>query len=226
MLQSGRWKEAVQAYLATIAFCDAQVGRLIDALEASEYRDNTIICLWSDHGWSLGEKEHWRKFALWEEPTRTVFIWKVPGMTPAGVKCPRPVDFMSIYPTLCALTGVERPSHVEGLDISALLKNPDAKWDTPALTTFHQNNHSFRSEQWRYIRYADGSEELYNHDIDPYEWNNVATDANYADIKAAFASHFPAVNAAELPRAAGPSNRGGRRGAANPKRQNKPATPR
>ena len=114
MLKSGRWKEAVQAYLATIAFCDAQVGRLLDALEKSPYRDNTIICLWSDHGWSLGEKEHWRKFALWEEPTRTVFIWKVPGMTPAGVASPRPVDFMSIYPTLCTLTGVPKPRTLRG----------------------------------------------------------------------------------------------------------------
>lgn len=198
MLKSGRWKEAVQAYLATIAFCDAQVGRLLDALEQSKYRDNTIICLWSDHGWSLGEKEHWRKFALWEEPTRTVFIWKVPGVTPAGVQSPRPVDFMSIYPTLCALTGVEKPQHVEGLDISPLLKNPNASWDTPALTTFHKDNHSFRSERWRYIRYADGSEELYNHVTDPNEWTNVAADPNYADVKSGFANYIPRVNAPEL----------------------------
>lgn len=73
ILKSGRWKEAVQAYLATIAFCDSQVGRLLDGLEKSPKRDNTIVCLWSDHGWSLGEKSHWRKFALWEEPTRTAF---------------------------------------------------------------------------------------------------------------------------------------------------------
>jgi arylsulfatase A-like enzyme len=106
---------------------------------------------------------------------------------------------MSIYPTICGLTGVTLPDHVEGLDISTLLKNPEAPWDTPALTTYHQDNHSFRSEQWRYIRYADGSEELYNHEIDPFEWNNVAGDANYADIKAAFATHIPAVNAPELP---------------------------
>ena len=114
ILKSGRWKDAVQAYLATIAFCDAQVGRLIDGLQKSAYRDNTIICFWSDHGWHLGEKLHWRKFALWEEAARTVFIWSVPGLTkPAGV-CDRPVDFMSIYPTLCDLTGVPKPAHVEG----------------------------------------------------------------------------------------------------------------
>lgn len=199
MLESGRWKEAVQAYLATIAFADAQVGRLLDALEKSAYRDNTIICLWSDHGWSLGEKEHWRKFALWEEPTRTVFIWKVPGMTPAGVPSPRPVDFMSIYPTLCALTGTKRPSHVEGLNISPLLTNPTARWDAPALTTHGLRNHALRSEQWRYIRYANGSEELYDHKSDPYEWTNVASDPKFANVKQAFMKHLPAANAPDLP---------------------------
>ncbi|MCX7886764.1 MAG: sulfatase, partial [Verrucomicrobiae bacterium] len=99
IVKSGRWKEAVQAYLATIAFCDMEVGRLIDALDKSPHRDNTIVCLWSDHGWSLGEKSHWRKFALWEEPTRTVFIWRVPGLTAAGSLCERAVDFIHIYPT-------------------------------------------------------------------------------------------------------------------------------
>lgn len=199
ILASGRWREAVQAYLATIAFADSQVGRLIDALEKSAYRDNTIICLWSDHGWSLGEKEHWRKFALWEEPTRTVFIWKVPGLTPAGVQCERPVDSMSIYPTLCSLTGITKPAHVEGPDITPLLKDPTAEWHAPALTTFHKDNHSFRSQTWRYIRYADGGEELYNHDVDPNEWKNLADDSRYADVKAEFQQFFPAVNAAELP---------------------------
>lgn len=199
ILKSGRWKEAVQAYLASIAFCDAQVGRLLDALEKSPYKDNTIVCLWSDHGWSLGEKEHWRKFALWEEPTRTVFIWKVPGLTPAGVASPRPVDYMSIYPTMCALTGVKKPAHVEGLDISPLLKNPAAPWETPALTTWLNGNHALRTEQWRYIRYADGSEELYNHENDPYEWTNVASDPKFAEIKAGLAKYLPKNNAADLP---------------------------
>lgn len=199
ILKSGRWKEAVQAYLATIAFADAQIGRLLDALEKSEYADNTIVCLWSDHGWSLGEKEHWRKFALWEEPTRTVFIWRVPGLTPAGQICSQPVDHMSIYPTLCALTGVEKPAHVEGMDITPLLKDPSSAWDTPALTTFRKDNHSLRDDTWRYIRYADGGEELYNHNTDPNEWTNLASDGRYASIKAGFQKFLPTVNAEELP---------------------------
>jgi arylsulfatase A-like enzyme len=200
MLQSGRWKEAVQAYLATIAFADAQIGRLLDALERSAYRDNTIICLWSDHGWHLGEKSHWRKFALWEEAVRSVFIWKVPGVTRPGGVCDRPVDFMSIYPTLCDLTGIAKPAHVEGLNIRPLLANPQAPWAHAALTTFHKDNHSVRSEQWRYIRYADGSEELYNHEVDPYEWTNVAPDPAHAAVKVHLATFFPKVNAPELPR--------------------------
>ncbi len=205
ILKSGRWKEAVQAYLATIAFCDAQVGRLLDALEQSEHRDNTIVCLWSDHGWSLGEKEHWRKFALWEEPTRTVFIWRVPGMTPAGKPCGRTVDYMSIYPTLCALTGAPRPAHVEGLDITPLLKDPEAAWDTPALTTHGRKNHSLRSEQWRYIRYANGDEELYDHDKDPLEWTNIAQDPVNAGVKEHLSQYLPKNDAPDLPR----GNRGG-----------------
>ncbi len=215
ILESGRWAEAVQAYLATIAFCDSQVGRLLDGLEQSKYKDNTIVCLWSDHGWSLGEKEHWRKFALWEEPTRTVFIWKVPGMTPAGVQCDRPVDYMNIYPTICALTGTTRPGHVEGYDISPLLKDPGTKWEIPAITTQRRNNHAYRSEQYRYIRYAGGAEELYDHTRDPNEWTNVADDPKLAEIKAAFLKYAPEINAPELP-----AKRGGGEDAApkaNPK---------
>ena len=200
IVKSGRWKEAVQAYLASIAFCDAMVGRLLDAYDKSPDRDNTIIVFWGDHGWHLGEKSHWRKFALWEEATRAPFIWVAPGVTKRGGVCERPVDFMSIFPTLCALTGVAKPAHVEGLDITPLLKNPKAKWEIPALTTFHKENHSLRSETWRYIRYADGGEELYNHETDPYGWTNLAKDAKYDSVKKELSQHFPKVNAEERAR--------------------------
>lgn len=200
ILKSGRWKEAVQAYLASIAFCDAQIGRLLDALEKSAYRDNTIICFWSDHGWHLGEKHHWRKFALWEEATRTVFTWVVPGLTKPGGVCERPVDFMSIYPTLCDLAGIARPAHVEGLNIRPLLANPQAKWEHAAVTTFHKDNHSIRNETFRYIRYANGDEELYNHETDPYGFTNLAKDPNYDSVKRELAKFIPKTNVAELPR--------------------------
>jgi arylsulfatase A-like enzyme len=109
IIKSGRWKEAVQAYLATISFMDAMLGRLLGNFDRSPHRDNTIIVLWSDHGWHLGEKEHWRKFALWEEATRAPLIWSVPKLTPKGSTCERPVDFLHIYPTLCDLCGLPTP---------------------------------------------------------------------------------------------------------------------
>jgi arylsulfatase A-like enzyme len=200
MLKSGRWKEAVQGYLAAIAYCDAQVGRLLDAYEKSPQKENTILVFWSDHGWHLGEKEHWRKFALWEEATRMPYIWIAPGVTKAGGVCERPVDLMSVYPTLCSLTGVEVPQHVEGANITPLLLDPKATWDKPAVTTFHLNNHSVRTERWRYIHYAEGGEELYDHDNDPYEWKNLAADPKYAETKKSLAKLMPTKNVAERPR--------------------------
>jgi len=199
ILKSGRWQETVQAYLATIAFADAQVGRLLDALEKSPHRDNTLICLWSDHGWSLGEKSHWRKFALWEEPTRTVFVWNVPGVTRAGGVCERPVDFSCVYPTLCALTGLSSPAHLDGRDITELLKKPTTPWEGPAITTQGFRNHSVRTADWRYIRYANGDEELYHDANDPYEYNNLASTPAHAARKAKLARWLPRVDAPNLP---------------------------
>ncbi|MDX2031168.1 MAG: sulfatase [Blastocatellia bacterium] len=194
MLQSGRWKEAVQAYLASITYMDGQLGRVLDALEKSAYRDNTIIVFWGDHGWNLGEKHHWRKFALWEESTRAPFIWVAPGVTKAGTVSRRTVDFMSIYPTLMELCGLARPRHVEGANIKPLLLNPNARWEQPALTTHGFNNHAARSAQWRYIRYNGGGEELYDEIKDPYEWTNLAGDKKYGRVKAALSNVFPKTN--------------------------------
>ena len=198
IVQSGRWKEAVRAYLATIAFCDSQVGRLLEGLKASPHRDNTIIVLWSDHGWSLGEKSHWRKFALWEEPTRTVFVWKVPGVTQPGGACQRPVDFTSVYPTLCELTRLTLPDHLEGLSIVPLLKDPASMWAQPAITTHGLRNHAVRSENWRYIHYANGDEELYDTVADPLEYTNLAEQPEQAARKAELAKWLPQTDAPNL----------------------------
>jgi arylsulfatase A-like enzyme len=194
MLESGRWKEAVQGYLAAISFTDAMVGRLLEAFDKSPYRDNTIIVFWGDHGWHLGEKEHWRKFALWEEATRAPLIWVVPGMTKPESVCERTVDFMSVYPTLTDLCGIPTPKHVEGPSIRPLLADPKAKWTRPAITTHNFNNHAIRTENWRYIRYANGDEELYDETTDPYEWTNLASDPKFATKKAELAQHLPKKN--------------------------------
>ncbi len=191
MLRSGRWKEAVQAYLATIAYMDMNIGRLLDAFEKSAYRDNTIIVFWSDHGWHLGEKSHWRKFALWEEATRAPFIWVAPGLTKPGTRCDRPVDFMSIFPTLTDLTGLATPAHVEGTSLRPLLANPAAPWTKPAVTTYKYKNHTARTADWRYIRYENGDEELYDERKDPHEYTNLAARPEFAAVKAELAKSFP-----------------------------------
>ncbi|HEY2894638.1 MAG TPA: sulfatase [Pirellulales bacterium] len=198
MLESGRWKEAVQAYLAAVTFADALIGRLIDALDASEFRDNTIVVFWGDHGWHLGEKQHWRKFALWEEATRAPLIWVVPGLTKAGAVCERTVDFMSIYPTLTDLAGVPTPAHVEGRSIRALLANPASAWSEPAITTYERGNHAIRTEDWRLIHYANGDQELYDERHDPYEWKNLARDGQTASTRSKLARFLPAKNAPKL----------------------------
>jgi arylsulfatase A-like enzyme len=203
ILASGRWKDAVQGYLAAGAFCDAMIGRLMKAFDQSAYKDNTIIVFWGDHGWHLGEKEHWRKFALWEESTRAPLFFVAPGVTRPDGRCERTVDFMSIYPTLCELCGLEIPKHNEGVSVAALLKDPNANWDRPALTTHGRNNHGIRTERWRYIRYADGGEELYDHEADPMEWKNLASDPTKASVIADLRKHLPEKNVEDSPTKAG-----------------------
>ena len=198
MLASGRWKEAIQGYLAAIAYTDMNIGRLLDALEKSAYKDNTIICFWCDHGWHLGEKHHWRKFALWEEATRSPLIWVVPGMTKPGSVCERTVDFMTIYPTLCDLAGIPVPQHVEGKSIRALLADPKSESSTPGITTYRFKNHTVRTEDWRLIRYENGDEEFYDEKADPNEWKNLANDPKFAEQKAKLAKLLPDHNHADI----------------------------
>jgi len=198
MLASGRWKEAVQGYLAAIASMDMNLGRLLDALERSPARDRTIVCLWSDHGWHLGEKSHWRKFALWEEATRSPLVWMVPGLTRPGSVCTRPVDCMTIYPTLMEVCGLPTPAHVQGTSIRGLLADPGAERPEPAVMTHKFRNHAVRTAQWRYIRYANGDEELYDEREDPHEWTNLAGDPRHAAVKTALAALLPQVDQPDI----------------------------
>ena len=191
MLANNTWKLAIQSYLATCAYTDMNVGRLLDALESGPNKNNTIVVLWSDHGWSLGEKQHWRKFALWEEPTRTVLVWSVPGITKGGQFCDRTVDHMNIYPTLCELAGLPKPGHLDGHSMVPLLKDPKAEWKHPAITTHGFENHAIRKDHWRLIQYENGSLELYDHRKDPYEYTNLAKDLKYAEIIKALQKHLP-----------------------------------
>ena len=177
--KAGAWKKGVQAYLAAITFSDAMVGRVLDALESGPNANNTMVVLWSDHGWHLGEKLHWRKFTLWDRATRNILMVKAPGVTKPGV-CDRTVSMMDIYPTLMDLSGLKAPGVQEGESLLPLLKNPKAKRTTPAVTTYLRGNHAVRTDTWRFIRYKDGTSELYDRVKDPNEWTNLAGKPEFA----------------------------------------------
>jgi arylsulfatase A-like enzyme len=199
VIEYNQWRKAVQGYLASISFVDTCLARVINALDKSLYADNTVIVLWGDHGWHLGEKLHWRKFALWEEATHAPLMIIAPGITKPNQKCHRPVSFIDIYPTLIDICGLTTKPELEGRSLLPLLKNPESKWDRPALTTHGRSNHSLRTERWRYIRYTDNTEELYDHDNDQLEWTNLAGDPKYAALKKDLAKWLPQTNAPDVP---------------------------
>jgi arylsulfatase A-like enzyme len=181
-----QWRAAVEAYLACVTYVDHEIGRLLDALDNSPWSDNTVIVLWSDHGWHLGEKQHWGKWTGWERATKVPLII-VPSRKSAdrfasgGSHCNQPVGLIDIYPTLVDLCGVEPPETLHGRSLVPLLRDPTLSAGRGLLTTFDPGNTSLRTEHWRYIRYADGSEELYNHHTDPNEWNNLASSQKHAE---------------------------------------------
>lgn len=198
IIKAGLWKNAVQGYLASIAFADAMLGRLLDALENSRYTDNTVIVLWSDHGWQLGGKEHWRKFALWEQTTRSVLMIHAPKGAPGlpegskdGRRSNRIVSLMDIYPTLLDLCGLPPSGRVDGRSLVPLLKDPQTEWNHPAITSYDFGEFTVRTENWRYIRYIDGSEELYDHTKDKTEWKNLAYKPEYKPVIEALKKHIP-----------------------------------
>lgn len=199
--EHNQWEKAVQGYLASITFADGQIGRLLDALEKSQYAKNTIVVFFGDHGWHLGEKEHWRKFALWEEASRVPFIVYAPGISALNGVSDRTVNLLDIYPTLVELCKLPAKKELEGNSITSLLRNPAAEWKHTSVTTHGFGNHAVRSEKWRYIRYNDGSEELYDHEADPQEWKNLAKEPKYALVKQELAKSLPAINTKDAPTA-------------------------
>jgi iduronate 2-sulfatase len=187
-------RELVHAYHACVALVDDCIGQVLTKLDNSPYADNTIVVLCSDHGWHLGEKHHWRKWMPWEESTRSLLIVRTPNAAGNGNVSERTVGLIDIYPTLADLCDLTPPSGLQGLSFQHLLENPQAAWDRPALTSTKAGNHTVRSQRWRYIRYADGSEELYDHDNDPHEWHNLAGDPSMDAIKKQHAAWIDQLN--------------------------------
>lgn len=187
--------ELVQSYLACISFVDDQIGRVLDALGKSPNANNTIIVLWSDHGQHLGEKRHFRKQALWEESTRVPLFFQLPSGLNSGKRSQQVVSLLDIYPTLVELCGLPVSEKLEGESLVPLIEKPSMTKEKPVLTTWMYKNHAVRSNDWRYIRYRDGSEELYNHQTDPGEHINLALDPQYADVIAEHKKWLPVHDA-------------------------------
>jgi len=180
LINSGEWKDVVRAYLACITFVDAQVGKVLEALENSEYSENTIVVLWSDHGYHLGEKNRFAKQALWERDTRTVLIFKEPEGK-ENQTCKAPVQLLDIYPTLTDLCQLPDYRLAEGNSLTPFLNNPNARTSYPALSFYGVGNVSVRDERYRLIQYEDGSIEFYDMQKDPDEWNNLAENVSYQE---------------------------------------------
>ena len=185
-----QWKEAVRAYLAAISFADDCLGRVLDAVENSPGGRETIVCLWSDHGWHLGEKLHWEKVTLWEEATRCVLMISAPGKKQAAT-CDRVVNIMDLHPTLIELAGLPPREDVECRSLIPLLEAPSADWPHPTLITHGRGNHAVRDERYRYIHYRNGEEELYDHLLDPNEWTNLADQPAQRPIIESLRRHIP-----------------------------------
>jgi arylsulfatase A-like enzyme len=196
--KSQQWRPLVRSYLACTAFMDSQVGRVLAALEASGRADNTLIVLWSDNGWHLGEKAISGKNSLWEQSTHEPLIFAGAGITRGG-RCQRPAELIDMYPTLVELCGLAPRPGLDGHSLVPQLKDPAAPRQWPAITTSNQNNHAIRTERWRFIRYADGSQELYDMQTDAREWKNLATDAGYAEVIRDLSKWLPKINANPVP---------------------------
>ena len=195
VLETGQWPNAVQGNLASITFIDALLGRVLDGLDASGRAESTIIVVFSDHGYHVGEKSSYAKRTLWRESTRVPMFMVVPGVTQPGSRTDAPVNLLDIYPTLTELAGLPVPDHVEGQSLVPLLENPRVDWNRPTLTTNGYQNHAITSDRYRYIRWADRSEELYDFLIDPNEFINLAGDPEMQDVKDELSAWFPDVNA-------------------------------
>ena len=187
MREHDAWEQMRRAYLSCVSFTDDNVGIVMDALNQSAYVDNTIVVLWSDHGFHLGEKRSFSKFSLWNEATRVPFIIYDPRNETGNQQiCEEPVGLINVYKTLCDLTGLEAPDHVDGISLKPWVYQPKTPKKSPAMTTWGRGNYTLKTKKWRYTRYFDGTEELYNQSNDSNEWNNLASNPEFKPLMESF----------------------------------------
>lgn len=193
----GTWENLVKAYLASVTFADEIVGRLLDALESSPNADNTIVILVGDNGFHNGQKFRFSKMALWREACHVPMIVSVPGNSTAEVDAP--VSLLDLYPMLCSLCSLPQVSGLQGNDISVLVNNPDTEWNRPCLSNYIRGNCTVHYKNWNYIRYKDGSEELYDISADENEYDNLAGRKEYREMMDMLAEYIPDTWTAPLP---------------------------
>jgi arylsulfatase A-like enzyme len=198
IVREGKWRGAVQAYLAAISFADRMVGQVLDALDAGPHARDTVVVLWSDNGWHLGEKQHWHKSTLWQRSTHVPMVVAGPGVRAAGRARRQPVSLLDLFPTLVELCGLPRRGDLDGTSLVPLLRDAGRRWK-PTVSTYLPNNHAVIDEKWRYIRYRDGGEELYDRVGDPNEHRNLAGEARLGAVKARLAAYLPKSSAAPKP---------------------------
>lgn len=182
VLQHDKQRSLTHAYLASISFVDHCVGIVLDSLNSSRHAKNTVIVLWSDHGFHLGEKQHWAKRTLWEESTRVPLLFAGPAIKP-GKACQESASLIDIYPTLVDLCQLPANSHLEGLSLVPQLADPTTPRNRPVITSSYFGNHSIRTRDWRLIVYNDGAKELYDHQNDPGEVRNLADNPTHKAIQ-------------------------------------------
>ena len=201
--KNGQWRNLVRSYLASTSFVDAQVGRVLDSIDEAGIANNTIVVVWGDNGYHLGEKAITGKNSLWGNSTRVPLIFAGPGVK-SGQRCTRPAELLDLYPTLVDLCELAPRPGLEGLSLLPQLKDAASPRERPVVTTHNPGNHAVRSERWRYIRYADHSEELYDVQADPKEWKNLAGDPKYSAV---ISEHQKWLPKTEHPPAPGSANR-------------------
>ncbi len=192
--------DAIHGYLACVSYADAMMGRVLDALESSPYADNTIVVLWSDHGYHHGEKGDWGKHTLWERTSNVPFIWAGPGVA-NGIMTDVTVSLIDMYPTMVEICDLPKPQQrLEGESLASTLKQPSAAKDRNVfLPHMNPGEYAIINRDWRYICYGEDGEELYDLGTDPNEWNNLASDEKYVDLKAELRKSAPVTFAVPEP---------------------------
>ena len=183
VVELGAVEQAIHGYLAAISYADAMLGRVLKALKQSSHANNTVVVLWSDHGFQHGQKGDWGKHTLWERTSNVPFIWSGRGVA-KGKTINATVSLIDMYPTFVEMCGLPSVEGLEGKSLAGMLRTPAKATDRDVyLPYLDPGGYAIINQKWRYIHYSDGTEELYDVQNDPHEWNNLAGHMKWEKVK-------------------------------------------